>query len=134
LSSDADWLTGQRKRLLEYLATELPDHGPVPDFPDWYVSPYVAVWRVGSVRAPRMVGWWAITGDVPTDYTSSAGIATARDAMRHFGSTWTVAAQRLEHGEGDPELRVGSDSPDLASPLQSRAEMLLQLAEADENW
>jgi hypothetical protein len=99
-------------------------------------APYLAIWSVGSRKRPGAVGWWAINGDVPTDYMSSSEIRDARMAMRVFSRRWSKAAKQMAAGEESDEFQIGTvDSwPDLAPLLASRAKLLGEWAAADEMW
>jgi hypothetical protein len=81
---EAAWIREQREAVLEYLAREDVKHAGVPERPDWLLPPHVAIGSVGSSKRLDAVGWWAISGDVLTDYMSSSEIRDARVAMRVF--------------------------------------------------
>src|SRR5437764_5727586 len=52
--------------------------------PRWFLSPYVAVWAVRSRANPDRVGWWAISGDLPTDYMTCGREQEAGDILIGF--------------------------------------------------
>ena len=122
--------------MLEYLAREQVSHLGVPQKPEWFLAPYVAIWSVASKKRRGAVGWWAINGDVPTDYMSSSEIRDARMAMRVFGLRWSKAAKQMAAGQQPDEFQIGTvDSwPELAPLLASRAKLLGEWADADEMW
>jgi hypothetical protein len=132
----AAWIREQREVVLEYLAREQVSHLGVPELPEWFFAPYVAIWSVASKKRPGAVGWWAISGDVPTDYTSSSEIRDARMAMRSFSLRWAKAAKQMAAGEESDEFQVGrvENWPELAPLLASRAELLGEWAAADDMW
>ena len=69
--TDADeerWCERERERVIAYLKHQRLYHGAVGEWPAWSVHPHVAVWAVESVVRPGWVGWWVISGDLPTDY------------------------------------------------------------------
>ena len=82
--SEDTWIASQRKVVQEYLEREGVDHLGVGEYPAFHLHPYVAVWAVQSKKAPGWVGWWAISGDLPTDYVSRGKIAHPREALRAF--------------------------------------------------
>ena len=130
------WIREQREVVLEYLDREQPSYNGVPERPAWFLAPYYAIWAVGSRKRPGAVGWWAISGDVPTDYMSSSEIRDARMAMRVFGLRWTKAARQMAAGEEPDDFRIGTRAnwPELAPLLASRAKLLVEWADEDDMW
>jgi hypothetical protein len=128
-SEDAAWAADQRKTVEAYLWTQGCDHAGVSLEPRWYLSPYLAVWAVRSKVNPDMVGWWAISGDVPTDYmTATRELRSTADVLAAFGAQWSRAAEAMSRGEyvgiGKPE-----NTTELAQLLRTRATMLQELSE-----
>jgi hypothetical protein len=130
------FLQDARKRVVEYLARERVPHGGVAEDPEWFVHPAASVWAVGSGRVPGAVGWFAIAGDLPTDYVSTAEIADAREAVRTFAHRWASLARNMRDRVPDPDLSVGSpkDWPETSELLLRRARMLADLAADDARW
>jgi hypothetical protein len=133
---EADWLRRERERVLGYLAGEGVRHGEVALRPDWFVLPYVAIWRVASAAMPHAVGWWVISGDVPTDYVSSRGLRGPRDAMRAIARSWQAVSGSMLRGEPHPDVSIGrsADWPELGDLLGRRARMRQDWADDDEIW
>jgi hypothetical protein len=131
----ADWIREQRTNVLEYLAGEGVGAN-VPPEPSWLEAPYVAIWPAMSNAAPGRVGWWVISGDVPTDCVSSGEIRDARSAMRVFARRWQRASKRMARGETSDDFSLGTPSewPQLAPMLASRASLLADWAADDELW
>ena len=128
-SKDAAWAADQRKTVEAYLRTQGCDHAGVSLEPRWYLSPYLAVWAVRSKANPDVVGWWAISGDVPTDYmTATRELRSTADVLAAFGAQWSRAAETMSRGEyagiGKPE-----NITELAPLLRTRAAMLQELSE-----
>jgi hypothetical protein len=128
-AEDAAWAAEQRQVVEGYLRAQGCDHAGVSLEPRWHLSPYLAVWAVRSKANLDQVGWWAISGGVPTDYiTASRGMRCAADVLAAFGEQWSRAAEAMARGEyagiGRPE-----DAAELAPLLRSRAEMLRELSE-----
>jgi hypothetical protein len=122
----ASWCEQQRIVAAEYLARQPVEFGELGDWPAWHVAPYVAVWAVESVKAPGKVGWWVISGDLPTDYASGGGVPDPRAAVAVFSERWAHAADAMERGEPPQDIIVGS--PENASQLwpllRKRAQIL----------
>ena len=128
-SEDAAWAAEQRKLVEAYLQAQHCDHAGVSLEPRWYLSPYLAVWAVRSKANPDLVGWWAISGDVPTDYmTATGGFRSAADVLAAFGASWARAAEAMSRGEyagfGKPH-----QTAELAPLLRTRATTLQELSE-----
>ena len=133
---EAQWVVDQRKRVNAYLEKEGCTHAGVAQEPDWFIAPYLAIWRIASVKAPGATGWWAISGDCPTDYLSSKGILNSRDAMRAFSRQWREVAECMLKGISHPTIHIGSpeDWPELGDLLKRRAKILAGWAEDNEIW
>ncbi len=128
-SDDAAWAAEQRKVVEAYLRTQGCDHAGVSLEPRWYLSPYLAVWAVRSKAHPDLIGWWAVSGDVPTDYmTASRELRCTADVLAAFGAQWSRAAEAMSRGEhagiGKPE-----NIAELAPLLRTRAIVLQELSE-----
>ena len=131
-----EWLSAQRKTVAAYLASQRVSHGGVSARPAWFVAPYLSVWAIGSRARPGATGWWAIAGDVPTDYLSCHDVSDAWAAMLAFARNWQEVADKMSRGLADPDVQVGApeDWPELAPRLASRARTLKQFAEDDDAW
>lgn len=133
---ESEWISKRRTDVLGYLRREGVRHGGLPLKPDWFVAPYISIWRVLSLKAPGRTGWWAICGDVPTDYISSGGLKDARGAMGAFAAHWKEVAGYMLRGEAHPESKTGdpNDWPMLGDLLKRRAKMLAKWSTDDEIW
>jgi hypothetical protein len=128
-SEDAAWAADQRKVVEHYLQAQGCDHAGVSLEPRWYLSPYLAVWAVRSKANPDLVGWWAISGDVPTDYmTARRELRGTADVLAAFGAQWSRAAEAMSRGQ---YAGIGrrENMAELAPLLRTRAEMLKELSE-----
>lgn len=143
MSEDADdemteaqeeaWCQEQRERIAAYLGSQGLSHGAISEWPAWYLAPYVAVWAVESLKAPGMMGWWAMCGDLPSDYCGfTEECHEPRWAVRHMAANWRKALADMPEGAetiGDTGLPA-----DLAELLQARADLLLEWVDDDEVW
>jgi hypothetical protein len=120
------WCAERRRDLIDYLSGQGVQHGEVGSWPAWHVAPYVSIWAIESLRTPGDVGWWAICGDLPTDYISAAAIGRPREAMRAFAENWGEVAACMR--KGVPHLHTTVGPPErwskLAPLLECRAETL----------
>jgi hypothetical protein len=130
------WCTEQRDHVEEYLKAQNVVHGEIGEWPAWHVPPYVAVWAIESRKNPGWVGWWAISGDVPTDYISAEKVKHPREAMRIFSEVWGEVSGYMLRGEHHPTIRIGKeeDWPVLGDLLKRRSELLAQFADDDSAW
>ncbi len=133
---EAEWCAEGRKTVVTYLHRELPAFGEVGAWPAWHVAPYVSVWAVESVVRPGHVGWWVIHGDLPTDYVSSQGNPTPREAVATIAERWRRLAALMEAGQTHPDMSVGShaNARELAPLLKKRSATLADWARDDSNW
>lgn len=126
---DAAWAADQRKVVEHYLQAERCEHAGVSLEPRWYLSPCLAVWAVRSKVNPDAVGWWAISGDVPTDYmTATRELKCTADVLAAFGAQWSKAAEAMSRGEY-AGIGKRENIAALAPLLRTRAEMLQELSE-----
>jgi len=49
------------------------------------------VWAIESAVEPGSIGWWVISGDLPTDYAGSDGLLDPREALRAFAARLKAA-------------------------------------------
>ena len=126
--SEVQWVAEQRSIVVAYLSAQHCDHAGVSIEPRWFLHPYLAIWAVRSKTSAGLIGWWAISGDVPTDYmTATREIRCSADVLDVFGGRWSKSADAMSRGEyvgiGDPETVT-----ELAPLLAKRAIMLQELA------
>jgi hypothetical protein len=135
-AEENNWLAEERRKVVEYLQMEDCRHAGVAEWPAFYVSPHVALWAVQSIKHAGSTGWWAISGDLPTDYMSSSDGEHPRDALRFFAAQWLEVAGYLRRGEAHPTLEFGDprDWPELAEGLEQRAKILKECAADDSGW
>jgi hypothetical protein len=126
---DAAWVLEQRTVVEQYLQTQGCDHAGVSLEPRWNLSPYLAVWAVRSKANRELVGWWAISGDVPTDYmTATRDLRNVADVLAAFGTQWSQAAEAMSRAQ---YAGIGrrEDVVELAPLLRTRAELLHEFSE-----
>jgi hypothetical protein len=131
-----EWLCEQRRSVQKYLEGQGLIRARVADHPSWFVAPYLAVWTVESLQTPGAVGWWAVSGDVPTDYLSGGAATDARSAVAAFSKHWRDLADRMLKGESHPTMNVGrpENAEELGDLLRRRAELMEEFAADDRVW
>jgi hypothetical protein len=129
-SPDAAWASVQRQRVLAYLASQKVEHAGVSLEPRWFLSPYVAIWAVRSKSIPEFIGWWAISGDLPTDYLTCEDQRDSGDILLSFARQWKVVAAKMAAGDHLPGYRIGpiDKAKELAPLLLARVELLEDFA------
>lgn len=127
------WLAAERRKVTDYLREQGCRHAGVADWPAFHVAPDVSLWGVQSIKHDGRTGWWAISGDVPTDYMSSEQGDHPRDALRHFSAEWADIADHMRRGVEHPTKSMGTPDewPDIAEALQVRADALAAYADED---
>ena len=130
------WLRAQRAKVILYLDGEGVQHRGVGGQPVWFVSPYISVWEVESQATAGVVGWWAISGDFPTDYVSGNDAHDPRSVLAHFARHWSEISAAMLRGEAHPEVTIGTPDewPHLGDLLQRRSQILAQFAEDENVW
>jgi hypothetical protein len=130
------WCAQQRAIALEYLSRQPVGFGELGEWPGWHIAPYVAVWAVESVAVPGKVGWWVITGDLPTDYASGAETPDPRAAVAAFSERWVEVSKAMEEGKVPEGFTVGSpeNAAELGAILRQKAQFLSQCANDESVW
>lgn len=133
---DEAWCAEQRLRVIEYLKSQRLIHGRVGEWPAWHIAPYVSVWAIEDAQYSDAIGWWVISGDLPTDYTTAGPIYHPREGVRKIAQLWHDAVPYMLRGEHHPELKIGTveDFPTIAPLLETRASILLRWADDDSYW
>lgn len=130
------WCNSRREEVIEYLQAQQVIHGAVGEWPAWHVAPYVSIWAIESKINPGWIGWWVISGDLPTDYISADSIKHPREALLAFSNRWREMASYMERGELYPAIKIGPPEswPMLIPLLNSRAKTLYEWANDEEMW
>jgi hypothetical protein len=133
---EAEWLAKQRNIVEGYLRDEGIRHNGVASEPVWCLAPYGAIWEVESLYAPGTVGWWAISGDLPTDYLSGGDAVDGRTALGAFAKRWFEVSGYMLRGESHPTVKIGPPEMrrQLGDLLKRRASILEEWASDDKMW
>ena len=133
---EAQWIAEQRDVVEQYLQREEVRHRGVARQPDWFLAPYVSVWRVTSKKNPNAVGWWVVSGDLPTDYLGGDDATDARTALAAFGRRWLEVSGCMLRGEEHPTIKIGREGNrrELGDLLRRRAQILQNWTDDDSMW
>ena len=134
--SEEVWIERERQKVLDYLESQRCEHAGVGEWPAFHVDPYVALWAIQSISHPGRIGWWAISGDLPTDYMNSDSGYHPRDALRHFSAEWLSVAEHMRRGVEHPRTKIGRPElwPTMAPILEQRSDILKDYADRDDFW
>ena len=145
VNSEADdaeeecWCAAQRALVASYLEAEGLVHGEIGEWPAWHLVPMVSVWAVESLAHPGRIGWWVISGDVPTAYVSASAVTPPqhpRKALTVIATAWL--AQALAREQPTTAIRASTGAivltEETSSMLESRARLLLRWIADDDLW
>lgn len=133
------WCMEQREVVKKYLRSEQVKHGEVGEWPAWHIAPHVSIWAIESAIRPGWIGWWVISGDLPTDYISAAEVEPPqhpRKAVRAIAQRWLKQVDAWSEGQEYQGIRIsGAHSPEELAPLlETRAKLLLDWTDDDSLW
>ncbi len=130
---EAEWYGEQWKYVVEFLRGEGLRGCVVAEEPDFCMAPYVAVWRVLNERTGKL-SFWAISGDLPTDYLPLKEAGDVREAIRAFSTLWSEVAECMKQGKAHPIVTMGPPEKwqELAPLLEVRASLLAGIADDEE--
>jgi hypothetical protein len=134
---DEEWCEDQRSVVIEYLSREKIQHGRVGDWPAWHAAPCVAIWAVESATEPDWIGWWVISGDLPTDYVAASEREEPqhpRKAIRAIAERWRKVAKAWSEGREHEIIEIHGSHEELGPLLSARAERLISFANDESLW
>jgi hypothetical protein len=137
--ADERWCIQQRATVGDYLRSQKIQHGQVGDWPAWFIPPYVSIWAIESLVQPGAIGWWVISGDLPTDYISAAEVQPPqhpRKAIRVIADRWLKQVEAWNAGKDYEGIRIAGphSHQELAPLLESRAKLLIEWTDDDSLW
>jgi hypothetical protein len=134
------WCENQRTVVADYLRAQKVKHGRIGEGPAWHVAPYVSIWAIESVSRPDGIGWWVISGDLPTDYISAADVKPPqhpRKAVRVIAEQWLKLVEAWREGRDDYDgayIAGPHSHQELAPLLTTRAKLLIEWTDDDSLW
>ena len=133
---ESDWCAQQREHVEWFLDQQPIQPGRIGEWPAFHIAPHVAVWAIESGEVEDLLGWWVITGDLPTDYFSAMNLHHPREILVAAADRWEKLLHNIERGITDNDMTiVGLESnPELQEILRVRVRLLRQTAEPDEFW
>jgi len=133
------WCNEQGQIVARYLLSQKVEHGRIGEWPAWHIAPYVSIWAIESLVTPGAIGWWVISGDLPTDYLSAADVEPPqhpRKALRLIATRWLAAVDAWNQGREYEGFQIAGNvqNKTLAPLLKSRANLLAEWADDDGLW
>lgn len=131
-----NWVEKERNKVELYLNAQgimKPNVGPWPAFE---AAPYFAIWAVESKKVAGKIGWWAFSGDCPTDYVSEDGKCHPRNALKILIEKWKSFIPYLKKGKQPPDNKFGEGNnlKLLGDLLETRVSILEGWLSNDELW
>ena len=124
-----EWVRTQFQKANRFLAEKGVIPSKVLADESRYLAPYMAIWKMESKR-PSNKTYWAMSGDLPSDFVDVKVAATARDAVRHFSMMWQMQAENLVRSGATRDATQAK----FAQLLVSRAESLYRMHNDDKLW
>ena len=130
------WVTTQRKIVESYLQKEGISNPNVGPWPAFEVYPYFAIWAVESKKVQGKIGWWAFSGDCPTDYVKEDGTCHPRNALKSLLDIWRSYIPHMKNGTQPPNVKFGDGSNiiEFGQLLEDRVKILEDWALDDDLW
>ena len=91
-----------------------------------YLAPLLAIWKIKSTDKDW---FWAISGDLPTDFMTEEGATDPRDAVRAFSLQWQMKAEVIRVNPDADQTQL-----DFSALLIGRANGLYEIYEQEELW
>lgn len=131
-----NWVMQQREQVIQYLQAQNVIHNGVGNWPAFEIAPHFAIWAIQSKITNGKVGWWAFSGDIPTDYISGLNISDPRQALGHLLKTWQEYLPNLKQGLNPLGVQIGNENnkKELGDLLERRILFLTRFYEDNELW
>lgn len=121
-----EWMRDAYQKAVGFLAQKSIVTESVADSESRYLPPLFAVWKL---KSNEQNWYWAISGDLPTDYLDSSAAKNAREAIRVFSMRWQLQAESIRQtAQGD------SNKIKFANMLEMRAENIYGTFENENLW
>ena len=130
------WVAKERNNVEFYLTKQGIENPNVGPWPAFEMAPHFAIWAVESKKMPGKIGWWAFSGDCPTDYISEDGKCHPRNALKSLLDNWRVYIPSMKAGKQPPNTKF-ADAPNLpvlAELLEKRVAILDEWLSIDDLW
>lgn len=133
---EEDWCEQQREHVAWFIGQQPIQPGRIGEWPAFHIAPHVAIWAIESGVKENLLGWWVITGDLPTDYFSAMALHHPREVLRAAADRWEKLLHNIRRGLDDNEMTIAGleNNPELQEILRIRIGLLRKTAEPDDFW
>ncbi len=130
------WVGKNRKIVFYYLEGQGIENPSVAEWPAFEVAPHFGIWAIESKEVAGKIGWWAFSGDCPTDYVTEDGKCHPRAALQNLLLGWESYIPDMKEGRQPPGVKFGDGSnlKELGDLLEARVEVLRGWLNDDELW
>jgi len=130
------WVEEVRENICLYLEGQGIKKPNVAEWPAFEVSPYFSIWAIESQKTPGQIGWWAFSGDCPSDYVSEDGSCHPRAALKTLIKNWEGYILYMRQGIQPPQTSIGKGEnlEELAELLDSRVATLRSWEKDESLW
>ena len=121
-----NWVVNERTKVEEYLSKQGIENPTVGPWPAFEIAPHFAIWAVESKKVAGKIGWWAFSGDCPTDYVTEDGKCHPRNALRILLDQWREQIPYMKNGQQPPNTRFNDqyELSMLGELIETRVEIL----------
>ena len=133
---EEDWCAQQREHVEWFLDQQPITPGRIGEWPAFHIAPYMSLWAVESGVTPDQLGWWVITGDVPTDYFSAMELHHPREVLASAADRWQMLLDNIKAGKEDDSISLPglAENPGLQEILRVRIELLRKTYNHEALW
>lgn len=133
---EEEWCAQGRDHVEWFLDQQPIEHGRIGEWPAFHIAPHVAVWAIESGEEEDLLGWWVITGDLPTDYFSAMELHHPRQVLAEAAARWQMLLDNVAKGVEDESISLAglAENPELQEVLRVRIELLKRTFNQEEFW
>lgn len=130
------WVGTNRKIVFRYLESQGIENPNVAQWPAFEVAPHFAIWAIESKEVAGKIGWWAFSGDCPTDYVTEDGKCHPRAALQNLLFSWESCIPEIKEGRHPPNVKFGDgfNLKELGDLLEARVKVLKDWLNDDDLW
>jgi hypothetical protein len=123
---EKDWCAQQREHVEWFLDQQPINPGRIGEWPAFHIAPHASVWAIESGEEEDLLGWWVITGDLPTDYFSAMELLHPRQVLKAAADRWQMLLDNVENGIEDDSISLPGlvENHELQHILRVRIELL----------
>lgn len=130
------WVAKNRRIVFYYLQSQGIENPNVAEWPAFEVAPHFGIWAIESKKTEGKIGWWAFSGDCPTDYVIEDGTCHPRSALKNLLVSWESYIPDMKKGRQPTGIKFGEEAnlQELGNFLEARVAVLKDWLNDDELW